>query len=73
MLAIKKATDKSHAGKKFSVAKETSRFLMMSHYGFSSRKLCYCYLLSFKNIDEVVLASFDGKLNGKGTLSSIWY
>ncbi|KAL5544404.1 hypothetical protein UlMin_008188 [Ulmus minor] len=73
LLAIEKANDKSLTGKKLVVAKQASILLMLAHDGFSSSELCLHYLLASANIDEVVLSSSFGKLNGKEMMNLIRY
>ncbi|KAJ9163647.1 hypothetical protein P3X46_023294 [Hevea brasiliensis] len=46
---------------------------MLAHDGFSTSELCLHYLLSSSNVDEVILSSSIGRLNGKEMMNLIRY
>ncbi|EEF52136.1 uncharacterized protein LOC8277376 [Ricinus communis] len=73
LLAIEKVRNKNLPDKKLRVAKEAAILLMLAHDGFSTSELCLHYLLASVNIDEVILSSSIGKLNGKEMMSFIKY
>ncbi|KAJ9140426.1 hypothetical protein P3X46_031075 [Hevea brasiliensis] len=73
LLAIEKVKDKKLSDKKSRIAKEASILLMLAHDGFSTSELCLHYLLASSNVDEVILSSSIGKLNGKDMMSLIRY
>uniref|UniRef100_A0A2P2IYC3 Uncharacterized protein n=2 Tax=Rhizophora mucronata TaxID=61149 RepID=A0A2P2IYC3_RHIMU len=73
LLAIEKVKDENLSDKKLLVGKEASILLMLAHDGFSTSELCLHYLLASPNVDEVILSSAVGKLNGKETISLIRY
>ncbi|XP_057979635.1 uncharacterized protein LOC131165667 [Malania oleifera] len=73
LLSIEKATDKSLKGKKLRLAKEAAVLLMIAYDEFSVYELCLHYLLSPMNVDEVILSSAIGMLNGFEMMGLIRY
>ncbi|XVF18680.1 hypothetical protein REPUB_Repub11eG0043700 [Reevesia pubescens] len=67
------AIEKARLRKKSRLAKEASILLMVAHDGFSDAELCLHYLLAANNVDEVILSSSLGKLNGKEMMNLIRY
>ncbi|KAJ4838925.1 hypothetical protein Tsubulata_003656 [Turnera subulata] len=73
LLAVENASDRNLSHKKFRLAKEASILLMLAHDGFSVSEHCLHYLLASPNVDELILSSAIGKLNGREMMRLIRY
>ncbi|KAF5727925.1 hypothetical protein HS088_TW21G00065 [Tripterygium wilfordii] len=73
LLAIERVNDINISGKKLRIAKNASILLMIAHDDFSVPELCLHYLLASSNVDEVILVSSLGKLNGQEMMNLIRY
>lgn len=69
LLAIEKASGKG----KEELAKEASVLVMLAHDGFDVSELCLHYLLSSRNLDEVIFSACVGKLNGEEIKALVSY